>query len=56
MISFQEAFVSMKSLSIGGTADLSLGILHHGKLIDHANYGIRNVQNQLPMTEETPKP
>ena len=30
-------------MSIGGTAGLSLGILHNGKPIHHANYGYRNV-------------
>lgn len=41
-----------KLMSIGGTAGLSLGILHHGKPIYHANYGFRNVQQKLPMTKE----
>ena len=43
-------------MSIGGTAGLSLGILQHGKPIYHANYGFRNVQKKLPMTEETITP
>ncbi|KAL9611298.1 MAG: hypothetical protein Q9167_004062 [Letrouitia subvulpina] len=43
-------------MSVGGTAGLSLGILHHGKPIYHANYGFRNVQKKLPMTEETITP
>ncbi|KAG6990993.1 hypothetical protein G7Y79_00059g091780 [Physcia stellaris] len=42
-----------KLMSIGGTAGLSLGILQHGKPIYHANYGFRNVQEKLPMTEDT---
>jgi len=45
-----------KLMSIGGTAGLSLGILHHGKPIYHANYGFRNVEKKLPMTEETITP
>ena len=45
-----------KLMSIGGTAGLSLGILHHGKPIYHGNYGFRNVQEKLPMTEETITP
>lgn len=45
-----------KLMSIGGTAGLSLGILQHGKPIHHANYGFRNVQEKLPMTEETITP
>lgn len=45
-----------KLMSIGGTAGLSLGILQHGKPIYHANYGFRNVQKKLPMTEETITP
>ena len=45
-----------KLMSIGGTAGLSLGILHHGKPICHGNYGFRNVQEKLPMTEETITP
>ena len=45
-----------KLMSIGGTAGLSLGLLHHGKPIYQANYGFRNVQENLPMTEETIMP
>ncbi len=43
-------------MSIGGTVGLSLGILQHGKPIYYANYGFRNVQRKLPMTEETITP
>lgn len=45
-----------KLMSIGGTTGLSLGVLQHGKPIYHANYGFRNVENKLPMTEETTTP
>ena len=45
-----------KLMSIGGTAGLSLGILHHGKPIYHGNYGFRYLQEKLPMTEETITP
>ena len=41
-----------KLMSIGGCAALSLGILHKGTPIHHANHGFRNVQRKLPMTEE----
>ena len=40
-------------MSIGGTAGLSLGVLHHGKPIYTANYGFRDTQAKLPVTEET---
>lgn len=42
-----------KLMSIGGTAGLSLGILHHGKPIHQANYGFRDLKENLPVTEET---
>lgn len=42
-----------KLMSIGGTAGLSLGILHHGKPVFHANCGYRDVQGSLPPTAET---
>jgi CubicO group peptidase (beta-lactamase class C family) len=42
-----------KLMSIGGTAGLSLGLLHHGKPIHQANYGFRDVEASLPVTEET---
>ena len=40
-------------MKIGGTAGVSMGILHHGKPVFHANYGYRDVQASLPPTEET---
>ena len=42
-----------KLMSIGGTAGLSLGILHQGKPIYQANYGFRDVEKQLPVMGET---
>ena len=42
-----------KLMSIGGTAGLSLGLLHHGKPIYQASYGLRDVPANLPVTEET---
>ena len=42
-----------KLMSIGGTAGLSLGVLHHGKPVYQANYGFRDVEQKLPVTEET---
>lgn len=40
-------------MSIGGTAGLSLVILHQGKPIYYANYGFRDREKNLPVTEET---
>ncbi len=42
-----------KLMQIGGTAGLSLGVLHHGKPIYQANFGLRDVQQSLAPTEET---
>lgn len=42
-----------KLMSTGGTAGLSLGVLHDGEPIFRANYGYRDVQRRLPPTEET---
>ena len=42
-----------KLMSIGGTAGLSLGILHHGQPVYNANFGFRDVQQSLAPTEET---
>ena len=42
-----------KIMRIGGTAGLSLGILHHGKSVYHANFGYRDIESSLPVTEET---
>lgn len=40
-------------MRIGGTAGLSLGILHHGKSVYQANFGYRDVEKSLPVTDET---
>ena len=40
-------------MEIGGAVGLSLGVLHHGEPIYHANFGWRDVQNSLAPTEET---
>jgi CubicO group peptidase (beta-lactamase class C family) len=38
---------AQKIMEIGGTAGLSLGILHHGEPIYHANFGFRDVEKRL---------
>lgn len=42
-----------KLMSISNTAGLSLGVLHQGSPIHHANYGFLDIAKKLPMTEET---
>jgi CubicO group peptidase (beta-lactamase class C family) len=42
-----------KLMSIRGTAGLSLGVMHKGCLIYHANYGFRDFKERLPVTEDT---
>lgn len=39
--------------NITGTPGLSVGVLHDGEVIHTANYGFRNLENQLPPDEET---
>ena len=40
-------------MSIGGTPGLALGVVTRDKPIYYANYGFRDVKNQLPVTEGT---
>ena len=42
-----------KLMSIGGTAGLSVGVLHYNKSVYEANYGFRDVEANLPVTEKT---
>lgn len=42
-----------KLIAIGGTAALSLGVLHHGKPIYQASFGLRDIERSLAPTEET---
>lgn len=39
-------------MRIGGTPGLSIGIVHHGEQV-YANYGCRDVKNDIPLDEET---
>ena len=36
-----------KLMEIGGAAGLSLGVLHHGKPIHQANFGLRDIPQSL---------
>ncbi len=42
-----------KLMKIGGTAGLSLGVLHERKVVHLANYGFRDVELKLKPNEET---
>ena len=40
-------------MTIAGTAGVSLGVLHHGRVVHNANFGFRDVGSQLRVDEET---
>ncbi|KAI5865741.1 putative D-aminoacylase [Durotheca rogersii] len=40
-------------MRIGGTPGLSLGIMHQGERVYYASYGYRDVEQRLPLTDET---
>jgi CubicO group peptidase (beta-lactamase class C family) len=42
-----------KIMSIGGTAGLALGVLHHGEPVYQANFGFRDVEKKLPPDADT---
>ena len=45
-----------KLIEIGDAVGLSLGVLHHGEAIYQANFGLRDIPQSLPPTEETISP
>lgn len=40
-------------MSIEGTVSILVRFLHHDKPVYHANYGVRDVETKLLVTEET---
>ncbi|KAJ3493114.1 hypothetical protein NLG97_g4945 [Lecanicillium saksenae] len=40
-------------MSIGGTPGLALGVVSSDKSVYYANYGLRDVEKQLPVTQDT---
>jgi len=42
-----------KIMGIAGTAGLSIGVMHHDRIIYQGNFGFRDVEQKLPVTEET---
>ncbi len=40
-------------MSIGGTAGLSLGVVHNDELVHTANFGSRDLDSKLPVDDET---
>lgn len=40
-------------MGITGTAGLSIGVMHHNRIIYRGNFGFRHVEQKLPVTEET---
>ncbi|KAE8440386.1 hypothetical protein EG329_008173 [Mollisiaceae sp. DMI_Dod_QoI] len=42
-----------KLVKVGGTAGLSLGVLHQRKVVHLANYGFRDIKSKLKPNEKT---
>ncbi len=42
-----------KLMMIAGTAGLSIGVMHHDKIVYQGNFGFRDVEKKLPVTDET---
>jgi CubicO group peptidase (beta-lactamase class C family) len=40
-------------MKVGGAAGVSVGLMHHGKPMYHDNYGFRDIQKRLPLTEDS---